>query len=242
MKRSIKGDAPESFLQWKQEERDAGIEPAYASLQNPQKRDVVSALLSEQCHLCAYCGRRLETDPGNCHIDHFWPQAYFDGRANQDRRLDYDNFFMSCGPQSLPGAHAKSLPDTCGNAKNDWFDVQFHVIPSDPDCEFRFVYSGAGKISPKDGNDRAAWNMIENLQLNDPSLVNERKKLILIVERDIVRSADLGDALDQLYESWRMPDTRGRLQGFAQVAYRYIEEEQDPADLRRATPSIPLPR
>ena len=227
MKRSNKGRPPESFLHWKRREREAGIEPNYASLQNPQKRDVVRALLSEQCHLCAYCGRRLEIEPSNCHIDHFWPQAHFDGRTRPDRRLDHANFFMSCGPRSLPGERAKSLPDTCGTAKKNWFDEQFYVIPSDPNCESRFVYTAAGQIIPKEEDDQGADNMIDRLCLKDAALVNERKKLLHHVERTIVLIEDSNELLRRYCDSWCVPDTDGRLQGFAQVAYRYVKEECD---------------
>ena len=231
MKHSAKGDPPESFVQWMRKAREAGLDPDYASLQNPEKADVVNALFSEQFHLCAYCGRRLRIEPRNCHIDHFWPQSRFDGRDHPDRRLDHGNFFMSCGPQSLSGGGSRALPDTCGSAKDDWFDVRFHVIPSDPDCEARFVYTAAGQVLPKDDDDQGARNMICQLNLNDDALVIERKKLLVGLERGIDQPGEADRSLDQHYESWRTPDTSGRLQSFAQVAYRYIDEERDFAAL-----------
>ena len=237
MKHSNKGHPPESFEQWKQGLSAAGVEPDYPSLQNPQKEDVIRTLLSEQGHLCAYCGRRLWIQPRNCHIDHFWPQAHFDGGTRRDRRLDHDNFFLSCGPRSLPGQGSRSLPHSCGAAKDNWFDEQFHVIPSDPHCECRFLYSAAGEVLAKEESDQGATNMIEILRLNDPTLVMERKKLLTDVEQDIAQSDESSDALDHYCDAWRLPDTSGGLPSFAQVAYRYIEEERNIVNLAEDGPA-----
>ena len=233
MKHSSKGDPPESFEQWKQGLHAAGVEPDYSSLQNPEKEDVICTLLSEQCHLCAYCGRRLWIQPRNCHIDHFWPQAHFDGGTRPDRRLDHDNYFMSCGPRSLPGEGPRSLPHTCGAAKDNWFDEQFHVIPSDPHCESRFLYSAAGEILPKEEDDQGAANMIEKLRLNDAKLVIERKKMLIDVEQGIGQSDESSDALSRYCDAWRLPDSQTGI-----ADWRYGEEI---AHLCGTLPSGPVP-
>ncbi len=69
--------------------------------------------------------------------------------------------------------------------------------------------------------------MIKKLRLNDAKLVIERKKMLIDVEQRIGQSDESSDALSLNYDAWRLPDTSGRLPSFAQVAYRYIEEERD---------------
>lgn len=226
MKFADKGEPPASFVTWKRQElENTGRQPDFDSLQNPEKSDVVQTLLREQMHLCVYCGRRLQTDPSTCHIDHFWPQSYFNGESGPDCRLDHDNFFLSCGPASLPGRAARSFPRTCGDAKAEWFDQLSHVIPSDARCEARFTYTAAGEILCKDDHDDGANNMIERLNLNDPVLVYERKKLIAEIENELRRSNDAFHYAMATIATWRTPNREGRLVGFAQVVYRYLEDE-----------------
>lgn len=226
MKFADKGEPPDSFVAWKRQELEGtGRQPDFESLQNPEKGDVVQVLLREQMHLCAYCGRRLQTEPSNCHIDHFWPQSHFNGERGPDRRLEHDNLFLSCGPASLPGGAARSLPRTCGEAKADWFDERSYVIPSDAWCEARFMYTAAGEILPKDDRDEGANNMIEHLNLKDDDLVYQRKKLIGGIEKELGPSTDASDDVGEIIATWRLPDSAGRLAEFAQVAYRYLEDE-----------------
>ena len=226
MKYSNKGAAPQSFVVWEDSQINAGVQPTYADLQSPEKDDVRRTLLQEQDFLCAYCGRGLSVDFSNCHIDHFWPQNYFNGVSGEDRRLDHSNFFLSCRPSSLPGKAASSLPRTCGDAKGHWFDLQYYIMPSDQDCEARFRYDGAGGIHPTEHEDRAAQNMIENLNLGDVSLVSDRKKLIEEVETSILQSNIPFPEKERLIELWCTPDEAGRLMNFAHVVDRYFEEER----------------
>ena len=227
MKFSEKLDPPPSFDDWKRGQIHAGIPLSFIDLQQPQKGDVRNSLMGEQNFLCAYCGRRLNRNFSNSHIDHFWPQSHFhgsrgdDGVCRPDRRLDYSNFFLSCGPASLLGA--ESLPRTCGDAKGNWFDEGHHIMPSDETCEARFKFSDSGNILPNDTGDVSARNMIEKLNLNDEGLASDRRKLIQEIE-EILVSQDPDEKLEQM-RSWCEPDDAGAMAGFAQVARRYFEEE-----------------
>ena len=227
MKYSNKGSAPQSFVDWQHGKiTRAGVQPTFDDLQSPEKDDVRETLLQEQDFLCAYCGRRLSADFSNCHIDHFWPQSHFNGVCDEDRRLDHSNFFLSCGPSSLPGQAASLLPHTCGEAKGRWFDQRYHIMPSEPDCEARFRYDGFGGIHPTDHGDQAAQNMIKKLNLGDVSLVSDRKRLIEEVEKTILQSDTPFSEKERLIELWCTPDGAGRLPSFAQVVERYFEEER----------------
>ena len=229
MKRSYKGAPPRSFLDWIEgEEGIYGGRPEFESLRSPEKDDLRRALLREQGFLCAYCGRSLASDFSDSHVDHFWPQAVFNGCDHpDDRRLDPDNLFQSCGPGSLPGMADRFPHVTCGDAKGDWYDERDFVMPSESDCEDRFVYDGSGRIDTKDPTDVAARNMIKALKLGHPGLDNERRKVIQGIERDLLSAGLDWNEVEREITSLNAPDKEGRLVGFAQVARRYLEEERD---------------
>ena len=67
--------------------------------------------------------------------------------------------------------------------------------------------------------------MIERLSLNDAILVYERKKLIGEIENELGRSKGVLDNMEEIIATWRTPSREGRLAGFAQVVYRYLEDE-----------------
>lgn len=229
MKRSLKGAPPKSYMEWMEEhERVYGSSPLFDDLKRPEKDDLRWTLLVEQGFLCAYCGRGLSSDFSDSHVDHFWPQAHFNGRDGREgRRLDHENLFQSCGPGSLPGMKEKFMAATCGDAKGNWYHERDYVIPSDPGCEDRFSYDGSGAIAPKNPADRGARSMIEKLNLEDAGLSNERKKVIQSIERDVLFKGPDWNEVEKELDRLRSTDEDGRMTGFAQVARRYLEDERD---------------
>jgi uncharacterized protein (TIGR02646 family) len=194
-------------------------------LRDRDKSGTHSALLNEQGYVCAYCGRAVNADRSDSHIDHFWPQAHFNGSAAPDRTLDYDNFFVSCGPIREPGSR-KTVPRTCGDAKGDWFDPVSHIMPSDPNCERRFTYGATGEISPSVPGGQAALNMIKHLYLQEKGLQYERQQMIADVETAIEHGAMSRVSLADELRFWRTPkDALGRLPSLGDVAARYLETE-----------------
>ena len=220
MKCSNKGAAPKIFIDWVNGEQEThGQLPPYENLQNPEKEAMRQPLIKEQGYLCVYCGRSLESDFSDSHIDHFWPQSIFNGKTHEDRRVCYSNLFMSCGRDS-------GLPITCGRAKGNWFNRSDYIIPIDPCCEGRFVYTGAGKIEPQNPCHTAAIQMIDILKLNDPSLVSERKKIVQYIMCTFFSDdPDTTDEIQNEIDDLNTPDAEGRLRGFSQVSKRYLEEE-----------------
>ena len=229
MKRSHKGALPQSVKDWIRSEKEIYNEnPAFDALRAPEKDELRRVLMREQGFLCAYCGRSLASNFSDSHVDHFWPQAVFDGRTHQDdRRLEHGNLFQSCGPASLPGMLMKFPHSTCGDAKGDWYDEERFVIPSDERCEERFVYDASGRIGAKDGSDWGAWNMIEALKLDHAALRNERKRVIQELERAFFSAGPDWGEVEREILCLRGIDDEGRQTGFAQVARRYLEEERD---------------
>ena len=224
-KRSYKGDAPQSFVDWiKGEEAVYGEKPTFDTLRAPEKDELRLVLLKEQGFLCAYCGRSLSSDFLDSHVDHFWPQAVFNGRAHpDDRRLDHGNLFQSCGPTSLPGLLGKPHHSICGDAKNDWYNEQEFVIPSEEGCEERFVYDPSGRIDATNSLDRRALNMVGALELNHPALSNQRKKVIEELEQTFFSNQPDWREVDGEIVELSRKDEEGRQTGFAQVARRYLD-------------------
>lgn len=218
MKFSAKKTAPTAFTDWLALEND-DWKPNYSSLSGDPMTAVQLSLLEEQGYVCCYCGRQLPPDGSDGHIDHFWPQSHFDGIKDEDRSLDYNNFFRSCGPKGLPGVPIER-PSTCGDAKGNWYDVTYSILPSDPECERRFTYGQNGGISPTSAEDTAARNMISRLRLDDMALAYERSKVIEEVEAAL---SDGSLATDE-YRRARTA-VNGRLPGFGHAVARYLEQE-----------------
>ena len=99
-------------------------------------------------------------------------------------------------------------------------------MPSEENCEERFVYDGAGQISAKEAADSAACNMIRALRLGHGSLNYQRKRVIQDVERELFSAGMDWRDVEREIASLKETDERGRMTGFAQVARRYLEEEQ----------------
>ena len=228
MKRSLKSTPPTSFLDWIASEIEVhGANPEFNTLQNPEKYELRMSLVREQGFLCVYCGRSLSYDLSDGHIDHFWPQSIFNGISHpDDRRLDYQNLFQSCGPSSLPAPTAATLPDTCGDAKGNWYDEEHYIIPTERRCEARFQFSPTGTIHPRDSTDIAAINMISVLRLNDPALCYERRKVIRELESAILSSYQTIAEIRGEIESATTPHN-DRLIGFSHVVTNYLQDELD---------------
>lgn len=212
MKHSPKRPAPPGLTEWLGLSNEDWT-PDWENFAGTPKSNTHNSLLEEQGYVCAYCGTGLKGENGDSHIDHFWPQAHF-----PDRILDYANLFASCGPSSQ-----KKAPKTCGDAKGDWFDQEnIDHIPSQPGCEHRFRYDARGWMHPADA---LASSVITQLNLNDPSLREERRRIVKGIE-DAITAGEITPAdVAQEIASWRAPDAAGRAKSFGHVAARYLEDE-----------------
>jgi len=166
MRKIQKAVEPKSVTQWKAQANE-DWQPSYATLQNPQKRELHLSLLDEQGYLCCYCGRRI--GPEDSHVEHFRPQELFEALE-----LDYQNLHASCIRQTNPGS-----PLHCGHHKGNWFDERLYISPLEEECEERFSYLLTGEIKSADGTDSAAVKMIEVLALDIPYLNNRREEVLI---------------------------------------------------------------
>jgi len=210
MKRVIKGAEPASFTDWKGSAND-NWSPTYPTLQNPQKRELLEALLLEQGSFCCYCGRDIDTSTS--HIEHFRPQENFEAFA-----LDYQNLHASCLRETKPGN-----PLHCGHRKGSWFDEMRHISPMAEDCELRFRYLRTGEVQPAATEDLPAATTIEVLALNIPYLNNRRQNtLSRLFDDDFLMNASDAD-LSRLITVIRSTEVVDQ-KAFDHIIARYAEQ------------------
>ena len=120
--------------------------------------------------LCVYCGQKLDlSSPGRSfHVEHFRPRWLY-----EDLDTCFANLFLSCGQEEA----GRNRSETCGTAKDRWFDEGLHIEPEYPACTDRFRFSLTGEILPDREGDGAAEQMIVTLNLNHPELKREREEI-----------------------------------------------------------------
>ncbi len=193
--------APKALTDWLALE-SPNWQPSYP-FPNDIRQPVVTVLLTAQRGLCVYCGRRLNVEnPGRFyHIEHFRPRSTYRHLA-----VDLHNIVLSCGPED-----DERIPtETCGNAKEDWFDEGNHIEPVYPDCTNRFRFLLTGEITVALEPDEAARTMICVLNLNHRELKKDRKD---ILDRIDGESLDLSDFIDS---------DDGTVQSYAHVVCQHL--------------------
>ncbi|NEQ95478.1 MAG: TIGR02646 family protein [Cyanothece sp. SIO2G6] len=236
MKHIVKQKEPPSFTAWKAKAND-DWQPTYSDLRNPEKRDVLQALLQEQGHICCYCGMRLTArDPSmsndqesetndqtsaqdGCHIEHLKPQSQYPEFA-----LDYDNMLASCQAEDTKNPR---LPLRCGQKKANWYDPTLMVSPLMPDCETFFRYTGSGEILPSDDPSKheVAKTTIQELGLDITRLNSLRKRAIATIDEQIIGTSEediVNSALD-LISTYDIHDPAGMFSPFCFVVVSYLK-------------------
>lgn len=163
------------------------------------------SLVSEQGHICCYCGPRIVSS--DYHIEHLVPRH----GAGWSAALTfvYANLLASC--QANLG---RKDPRHCGTAKGDWYNDTLVVSPLDPVCEGRFFYDLEGKVRGADPADQGAKETIVRLDLDGPRLRALRRKVIeaLDIELDL-----LPDERRALLAAHEARDAEGRFDSFCFV-------------------------
>ncbi len=171
MKRVIKTGPPHAYKEWRKKVRGTQDEHYQIGLRNPLKRELHTALVTEQGYLCAYTMKRIRLETS--HIEHIKPESLCRAdRAGSD--LDYENM-VACFPR-----YGMSRRYRYGAQKrDDWWEnngVDF-VTPLDVNCEKRFIFDLEGNINSKDGHPAAAQT-IKKLGLNHATLTEDRRRVI----------------------------------------------------------------
>lgn len=227
-----KGQMPEALIRWKADNAATPQNRSYGAGSFPSEA-VRQSLLLEQFHLCTYTLRRLKTvaqcqkdnldTRASCHIENFVPQSL--GVPGKD--IDYSNL-LACYPPSQSkmacsyGAHVKAdIDPSTANL----------LSPLQAGVDALFSFDERGKVK---GNTADACSTIEVLNLNHPTLIQNRAAVIrgfLNPQRGRKLSAK---AARTLASNLLRPDAQSCLTEFcvavAQAAEKYADREE-----RRAT-------
>ncbi len=201
MKHIKKGEAPESFANWKKLENENWT-PTYDDLRGEVKTDLHHSLLREQGYICCYCGMRIAVD--SSHLEHLKPQSSYQYLA-----LEYTNLLASCQRESK-----KSEPVHCGKKKDDWYDERLMVSPLEANCAEFFRYLGYGEILPTDEADKkdAAAKTIDKLGLDIDKMRAMRREAIDGILEAI--EGLTGEEIQLLAQGCDKPDANGQYTPF----------------------------
>ena len=125
----------------------------------------------EQDGYCPYCERKIAIN--NSHIEHIEPKHL------ASKFKDYDNLLASC-----------NYPETCGAAKKGKFSPNFLNPVACQPMEILTYDLDTGEIQPLEEDARTitfkqANETIETLQLNEPNLLNTRKKFLVEIGQTV---------------------------------------------------------
>lgn len=162
---------PHALTQWRAR-YSSDINFGYDLLRGSQDtiRTVTGALLREQGWLCAYTGRRIDTD--TCHIEHLKAQTH----CLPEETVAYSNM-VAC----YPSPNRKQKTPYGAEEKGSWphpSEQHLFVSPLDQACEERFTFNLRGEIREQTENDQAAKTTIEKIGLDHRELVARRKAAI----------------------------------------------------------------
>lgn len=216
MKYICKTTEPEALAQFKAQ-TNQDWQPSYAELRGHDKQQVHHHLITEQGHICCYCGERIVLT--DSHIEHFQPQTDY-----AHLELDYFNLLASC-QQKIEPKH----PRHCGMGKSDWYDQELLVSPLIDDCADFFEYTDLGEILPthRSAQSAAAKETIDRLSLNIPKLQAGRAGVIdsFYDEPDFLSNlAD--DEIEKLIHYYSHTDQNGQYQPYCQVIIYLLQQEK----------------
>ena len=166
MRRIVKTHAPAQLTAWRRA-NCRGPNYGFGHLPGAVKSALKVLLLREQGYLCAYTGRRI--GDGNSHIEHLKPQHLCE--TGED--VDYFNVVGAFPLNGGDKAYGYGAP-----VKDNWWDSQFFVSPTDRYCEYRFSFSWSGKIGPAPSSHDGAKMNIDKLGLNNKGLRDLRRAAI----------------------------------------------------------------
>jgi uncharacterized protein (TIGR02646 family) len=193
-------------------------QPSYELLRGEDKKQFHQHLITEQGHICCYCGERIIR--ADSHIEHFQPQTEY-----PHLELDYFNLLASCQQKIQP-----KEPRHCGMGKGDWFDDKLLVSPLIADCGEFFEYTVDGQILPTREPEKAerATETIERLSLNIPKLQATRAGAIEGIYGEGLELILSEDEIDKLIHYYSQTDNEGYYQPYCQtILYMLNQEKMD---------------
>lgn len=205
----LKGAEPPTLTAWRESQIEAGIEPRYNDLQNPERADCRAELLREQGGICCYCNAQIFWP--KMHIEHLVPQS-----VDRTLELVWANLLACCAPQNRKGALRTQIH--CGEYRGD---RSLGATPLDPDCGERFEYTLLGQMLACD-NDLAAATTLSALNLTAERLRAARADLIEEAYVDLERLSE-ADWLASYVEAdarGLFPEYPGVMRWFFETSWR----------------------
>lgn len=209
-----KNSVLELLYSWRQQNR---LLPnnCFKHLTQNVRSEIIKTLLKEQCHLCAYTGKRIvyDTDEISCHIEHMIPQSVSIAEGRPTETTDYTNMVL-----------CDNSPDYGAKIKADWpneIQKQLFLKPTNITCETRIIYKKNGKAEPANNEDEAAKTTIKKLNLNHSQLVDNRRSAYL--------NLFLVKIINKQYLTKRLAEAQNvlndKLEEFAFVKKQYLEKK-----------------
>ena len=183
----VEKSEPDFFTKAKQKVKKSNESSAWIddSIKNIRV-NLASEILKEQNSLCIYCEKLIKDYPNDCHIDHFKKRDFFSNFT-----LDYGNLVISCNNENRCAKYKDKKI-----SKVDYKNLINPVIENPEEfLEYTFYGELEAKSDLNKSNKEKAEFTIKILNLNDRSLVEERKNTIMqlcyiIVEIDTLNQLD----------------------------------------------------
>lgn len=232
MKGIFKNPEPQSFTEWKAQKNEHWT-PIYNDLRGTQKKDVRTALLTEQGYICCYCCSRIEDNHKTTVMEHFIPQS--DEEEGENNALNYENLLGCCDGTKIDDK-SKEVLYCCDEHKKDQFrskeDPTIVLIkPTERNengfiCEQAFAYTSIGSIIASKGiYEKNAQYSITLLNLDNRELKRQREETCGFLFEDAEAGIlfDFSDSeVEKLKQGWSQKDISGRFTPFCPIILYFL--------------------
>lgn len=210
MRNIVKSKPPGSLVAY------AKARGAFYGGQQPEVTQAIRAsLLAEQGYLCCYCMRRVNDDE-RLKVEHWRSQSRY-----PQHQLEYGNLLAACDGNKGKRRSQETCDTRKGNA-----DLRFNPADAAHDVEDKVAYRSNGEVFvPFDPLFNAELNDI--LNLNHPTLVNNRRSSIEAVKRSLGLKPGSRKKRDvkKLLQYIQTPDKNGHLEEYAGAAAFYLRSK-----------------
>ena len=202
---------PAHFKNWKNNFKTIhNREAVYSDLyETAEYYYLKKSLLEEQGYICCYCERKIGRSEGlkDCDIEHFMPRNP-DGRyltsaecaQCREAQMKYTNLFVSCKGEDAYSA------DHCNHKKDNWFDFEKCISPTDDRIKGMFGFKLNGKIFLKNP---LGSEMEKHLNLSSYILEEQRKAALdtvldlEFVDEDLFADKDYVETVAEDYDNMK---------------------------------------
>jgi uncharacterized protein (TIGR02646 family) len=171
-----------------------------------------ASLVAEQKGICCYCTQRIHPDLSSMKIEHWQCQERY-----PDRQLEYKNLLAAC----KGGEGQKPAQQHCDTKKGN-ADLSFNPADFNHDVESKIKFLGNGEI--KSINPHFDREINENLNLNQRTLVNNRKSILDAFHQKFMNTNPSIVDLQKELAKWN-GDSGQNLEPFCQVVIYYLRKK-----------------